>query len=135
MTRLSLTLIVSLLASLVTACASHARHESVPTRNATGSNMLVTAQELGKILHPTSLLDALERVRPSMLRSRGRAPMVSIDGSPPAELALLRSISVSSVREVRMVRSAWSAGHAAVTPRGDTVVGDLILVFTWAAAR
>ena len=69
---------------------------------------VVTAQELAGLLRQGSLMEALERLRPFMLVSRGTTPRVSVDGSPPAELSLLRAIPASVVREVRLQRSSWA---------------------------
>jgi hypothetical protein len=120
---------------IVSAGCARGAQQSEPRMSPVPSSMVVYAEELGRILHPSSLMDALQRLRPAMLQSRGRSPMVSIDGSPPAELAVLGSISVSTVREVRLVRSAGAVGHAGVTANGDIVVGDLILVTTLGTSR
>lgn len=80
-------------------------------------------------------MGALERLRPSMLGLSGRPPRVSLDGASPAELSLLRTISVSEVREVRLQRASSSAGHSAIASNGDVVVGDVIVVTTWRGGR
>jgi len=82
-----------------------------------------------------SLMDALERLRPYMLSSRGTTPSVSIDGAPAVELSLLRTIPVRVVRQVRLQRAASGTGRARITHNGDTVVGDVIVVTTWEADR
>ena len=99
------------------------------------SSTVVTAQEFAQIVPQGSLMDALERLRPFMLVSRGTTPRVSVDGSPPAELSLLRMIPSSAVREVRLQRSSSSVGHAIVAPNGDVIVGDVIVVATWQGGR
>jgi hypothetical protein len=66
-----------------------------------------------------------------MLVSRGgTTPRVSVDGSPPADLSLLRTIEASAVREVRLQRASSSVGHAAIAVNGDVIVGDVIVVMT-----
>ncbi len=109
-----------------------------PARNRSSSEVtdgvsastVVTAQELGGIIQHGTLMDALQRLRPFMLVSRGTTPWVSVDGSPPAELSLLRSIPASDVREVRLLRSSSSVGHVITAPNGDVIVADLIVVTT-----
>jgi hypothetical protein len=92
---------------------------------------VVTAAELVRVARQGSLMDALERLRPSMLTSRGATPLVSVDGSPASDLSSLRMIGTSDVREVRLQRASSSGGRSAVLPNGDVVVGDLIVVTTW----
>ena len=55
----------------------------------------------------------------------------------PLRLQLMRGSLdlVSSVREVRLVRAAGAAGTSGVAMNGEIVVGDLILVTTWATSR
>jgi hypothetical protein len=91
---------------------------------------LVMAQELAGTPQQGSLMDALQRLRPGWLQSRGGAPMVSVDGAVATELSSLRLISVSIVRQVRFERSSSSVGRATIAPNGDVVVGDLIVVTT-----
>ena len=107
--------------------ASRRQSSSVDAPSAT----VVTADELARVVGSGSILVALERVRPSMLAGRGGAsPFVSIDGSPPGDFSLLRSVPVSSVRQVQLVRASSSVARPAVADNGDIVVGDLILVLT-----
>ena len=76
-------------------------------------------------------MDALQRLRPSWLRSRGASPMVSVDGGPAMELLSLRLISASLVREVRLERSTSGAGRASAPwSDGDVIVGNVIVVTT-----
>jgi hypothetical protein len=115
-------------AGLVAGCAAQA----VSSRDATSrfsEGTVVAAQELERIVRQSSLMDALERLRPEWLTPRGGAtPAVSVDGAPPAELSILRTISASTVREVRFERSSSSVGHAIVAPNGNVIVGNLIVV-------
>lgn len=96
------------------------------------SATVVTSEELARLGQEGTLMDALKRLRPSMLVSRGATPRVSVDGSPPADLSLLRAISASVVREVRLQRASSNVGRAAIGPNGEVIVGDLIVVVTWA---
>jgi hypothetical protein len=119
------------------ACTTHSvlkSRTSEATKDA--SMVVVTSQELDRIGRQISLMEALERVRPSMLVSRGtRAPWVSVDGFPLAELAFLRTIPASSVREVRLRRSSSSVGQPGIARNGDVIVGDVIAVATWGGGR
>jgi hypothetical protein len=99
------------------------------------ASAVVTAQELGRLMTQGSLMDALVRLRPYMLSARGTKPLVSVDGSPLAELSLLQMIPASTVREVRLLRSSSSVGHATIAPNGDVIVGDVIVVTTWQGSR
>jgi hypothetical protein len=94
----------------------------------TWANTVVTTQELDGIPQRGSLLDALKRLRPDWLRSRGGTPYVSVDGAPPTELSLLETIPASTIREVRIERASSSVGHSAIGPMGRLIVGDIIVV-------
>jgi hypothetical protein len=95
------------------------------------STTVVTADELARVVGNGSLLTALERVRPSMLAARaGANPFVSIDGSPPGDFSLLRSVPVSTVWQVQLMRASSRMTPAAVADNGAIVVSDLILVVT-----
>lgn len=75
-------------------------------------------------------MTALQQTRPWFLLARGAVPTVSIDGSPPTEMSVLRIIPTSDVFEVRLLR-AWSVhARAAVSPNGDVVLGNVLLVLT-----
>ena len=89
---------------------------------------VVTAPELTRIARQGSLMDSLEWLRPEWLTSRAATPRVSVDGSPPTKLSLLRTIPASTVGEVRLGRSSSSVGHAAIAANGDLIVGNLIVV-------
>ena len=120
------------LGTLFMSCAStpNGRSASDAARFRGFNGDAVTGSEL-RAEPESSLLTALEAVRPHFLRSRGSTPAVSIDGSPPTtDLSVLRWIQVGEVREVRLVRGAGRSGVAAVQPDGSIVVGDLILVTT-----
>ena len=111
-----------------------------PTSSGAGRSVspsaVVTTQEFASTVRQGTLMEALERLRPSMLLGRGgRLPMVSVDGSPPADLSLLRTISASYVREVRLQRASSSAGYSRILPNGDLVVGDVIIVTTLGSVR
>ena len=96
---------------------------------------MVTGEELARLGEHRTLMDALEQLRPSMLTSSGRPPRVSVDGSPPAELSFLRTISASQVREVRLQRASSSVGHSIIESNGDVVAGDVIVVTTSRGGR
>lgn len=116
-------------AGLVAGCAVRTPGALDATASLSAGTLLM-AQELAGVAQQGSLMDALQRLRPGWLRSRGAAPMVSLDGALAAELSSLRLIPVSIVREVRIERSSSSVGRATVAPNGDVVVGDLIVVTT-----
>ena len=81
-------------------------------------------------------MEALERLRPSMLLARGgRLPLVSVDGELSTDLSVLRTISVLLVREVRLQRASSSAGYSRILPNGDVIVGDVIVVTTLGSVR
>ena len=121
------------IAGLVAGCATHRARPSRSSDLTSGvsASTVVTAQELSGIVHQGSLMDALERLRPFMLTSRGTTPWVSIDGSPPVDISILRTIPSSHVREVRLLRSSSSVGHVITAPNGDVIVTDVIAVTTW----
>lgn len=121
------------IAGLVAGCATHPARPSRSRDLTSGvsASTVVTAEELSGIVHQGSLMDALERLRPFMLASRGTTPWVSIDGSPPVEVSILGTIPSSHVREVRLLRSSSSVGHVITAPNGDVIVADVIAVTTW----
>lgn len=90
----------------------------------------VTADELSRYAGGQSLMEALQRVRPTLLAVRGGRPSVSVDGAPPTDQSILKSISASDVFEVRLVRPGSSESIPAVRANGEVVVGDLLLVLT-----
>jgi hypothetical protein len=118
---------------LAAGCSTRGLTVRSSTREPHGASgyTVVTAAELARIGRQGSLMDALERLRPSMLASRGATPLVSVDGSPASDLSSLRMIGASDVREVRLHRASSSVGRSAVLRNGDVVVGDLIVVTTW----
>ena len=123
------TLIVLAVAGLVAGCATR----PVTSRDATSrfsEGTVLTAEELARIPRQGSLMEAMERLRPQWLTSRGATPWVVIDGAPAAELSVLQLIQASDVREVRLERSASSVGHAAFAANGAVVVGTTIVVAT-----
>lgn len=125
--------VTSLLAltGLAAGCATQRPATRVPSEPGPSSaSVVVTDQELARLLTQGSLMDALQQLRPFWLTSRGTPPLVSVDGSTPSELSLLRLIPVSTVREVRLERSSSSAGRATILPNGDVIVGDVIVVST-----
>ena len=120
---------------LTTDCASNSRRTRSNETSGSSSTVL-TAQELARTGTHDSVMDALERLRPLMLVGRGTAPWVSVDGSPPLELSVLRTIQSGMVREVRLQRISSSVGPTVVTPNGSVIVGgDLIVVTTMQGRR
>ena len=91
---------------------------------------VVTGQELAGIAQQGSLMDALQRLRPGWLQSRGATSTVVVDGGAATDLAYLRTIPVSTVREVRLERSTSSVGRAVVAPNGDVLAGGNLIVVT-----
>jgi hypothetical protein len=128
--------VVTVLA-VVGSTACHTRASlPVPTRSSVSPSSVVTWQAFGRIVRQGTLLEALERLRPSMLVARGgRLPLVSVDGAPPTDLSLLRTIPASVVSEVRLQRASSSVGHSRILPNGDTIVGDVIVVTTLGGVR
>jgi hypothetical protein len=51
------------------------------------------------------------------------------------EIAVLRQIPASNVREVRLVRGSAGVGRSAVMPNGDVALADVIIVWTWSGGR
>jgi len=116
-------------AGLVGGCAARAVSGLEQIGSASAST-LVTAQELAGIAQRGSLMEALQRLRPGWLQSRGAKPSVLVDGGPSTELSYLSTIPASTVLEVRLERSASSVGRATIAPNGDVVVGGNLIVVT-----
>lgn len=93
-------------------------------------NSVVTATELSRYAEGMSLLDALQRLRPSFLYPRGTSALVSIDGTAPTDQEVLSSIPVSTVAEVRLLRATNSVGKPTILRNGDVAVRDVLLVLT-----
>jgi hypothetical protein len=113
--------------SIVAGCATGA----MSARGATErqwANTVITTQELDGIPQRGSLMEALKRLRPEWLASRGGTPYVTVDGAPPTDLSFLDTILASTIREVHIERASSSVGHSAVGPNGKLVVGDIIVV-------
>lgn len=90
------------------------------------SSDVITSAELSRLDPGLTLTEVIEHSRPWFLHSRGSNSSVSLDGSPPTEATLLRTIPTSQVKEVRLVRG----GATAILPDGTAAMGDVILVVT-----
>jgi hypothetical protein len=121
------TTIVLAVAGTVAGCVAGAASPRGATDPVSASTV-VTAQELQGIPQRGSVTDALKRLRPNWLISRGGTPYVSVDGAPPTELSFLDTILASTIREVRIERASSSVGHSAIGPNGRLIVGDIIIV-------
>jgi hypothetical protein len=128
------TTIVLAVAGLAAGCATRPV-TSLDATSRFSEGTVLTADELGKVPRQGSLMEAMERLRPQWLTSRGATPWVVIDGAPPAELSVLQIVQASEVREVRLERSASSVGHAAFAANGAVVVGNTIVVTTRRGGR
>lgn len=122
---------ILLVAALSTSCASRSGRQSggAETGRAAGS-VVLTMAEMMRVAPGQTVWTAIERLRPGFLQGRGSVPTVSLDGAAAMELSVLRTIPVSEVREVRLLRGVASGSRAAVLPNGDVVVGDVVLVLT-----
>ena len=118
-------------AGLAVGCATQRPAARTPSETGPSApSTIVTTQELARFVRQGSLMDALEQLRPLWLVARGSLPLVSVDGTAPADITSLRAIPVSTVHEVRLQRASSSVGSSRITPNGDVIVGDLILVST-----
>jgi len=126
------TLLTLMVTAASTACASNSAFRSTPEADrAEGpSSDVIASTELQRLSPGLSMMDAVEHARPWFLRPRGSVSTVSIDYSPPADLAVLRTITVGDVREVRLLRAAGRSGPAAIRSDGTVALGDVILVIT-----
>ena len=117
---------------LVTGCAhGAARARGSDTTGGVSAATVVTAAELQRVGQGRSVFAALEQVRPWLLTARGGVPVVSVDGSAPSDVSLLRSISVADVCEVQLRRTTSGAGRSAVLANGEVRnSGDIIVVLT-----
>jgi hypothetical protein len=58
-------------------------------------------------------------------------PLVSVDGSPATDVSILRTLSASDVKEVRLVHGTSGAGRPTVLTNGEVMSGgDVIVVLT-----
>ena len=103
-----LTASVLAIASLATGC-SHASGLPRPREATTrASSTVITTAEIARVGLRGTVQDAVERIRPTWLLSRGAAPLVSIDGTAVGDLSTLRMIPLAEVLEVRLDRSSSS---------------------------
>jgi hypothetical protein len=126
------TLLGVISASVMAACAStSAVRPAADGDRAEGSSMdRITMTELFRLDPGLPLMDAIEHMRPWFLHPRGSVAMVSIDHSPPLAPAVLRTMSVSDAREIRLLRATGAGASAAIRADGTVAVGDIILVVT-----
>ena len=82
-----------------------------------------------------TVLDALGRYRPLFLHSRGAVPMVTIDGSPMMSLAILQTLTVSAICDVRLIRASSADGYVATTSTEGVTSGDVLYVRTRTGRR
>jgi len=129
------TLLTLIVTAACAACASNSAFRSTPEadRAQGASSDVITTTELQRLDPGLSMMAAVEHARPWFLHPRGSVSTASIDYSPPAELAVLRTITVGDVREVRLLRAGGGSGAAAIRSDGSVALGDVILVIT--AAR
>ena len=94
------------------------------TRSSGQSRNVITASEIAEI-NVSTAMDVIQRLHPEFLRGRGRNsissgeaqyPVVYVDGVRAGELAVLRDIPASDVREIRFVNAAdattrYGTGH------------------------
>ena len=99
------------------------------TESISGTSLLTVA-ELSRYAPGTSLLDALQRLRPTFLYPRGTRALISVDGTAATDQDVLSSIPVSVVAEVRLLRATTSVGRSTILPNGDVATGDVLLVLT-----
>lgn len=102
-------LAVLLLVGVLAGCAasSSSADGSAPRR----SSSVITEEEFDAVVTIGTLWDAIERLRPPWLRSRGARtgyPVVFVNGTRFGEIDSLRSIQVSDVASARLM----SAGDA-----------------------
>jgi hypothetical protein len=71
---------------------------------------VIAAKELERLNQGLSLIDLIAHARPWFLHPRGGVSTVSINGAPPAELAVLRTLTVHDVKEIRLLRPTGKRG-------------------------
>jgi len=92
--------------------------------------IVASAEELSRNAPGSTLAEALGRTLPALFNPRGTV-RVSVDGSPPGDVAILSTIRVSTVLEVRLVRAFSSASaHSSVNANGDVVSANVVYVIT-----
>ncbi|HXG71675.1 MAG TPA: hypothetical protein VNJ04_13795 [Gemmatimonadaceae bacterium] len=115
-------LLVAGIAGTLGCAAAPGTTAGTPTRN----REIITQEELA-LSTSTTLYDAIQSLRPAMVRSRGRMsstvdesnfPRVYVDGQLYGDIGALRNMSVAQVREVRYSSAAeattrFGTGHPA----------------------
>lgn len=116
---------------LTAACIGCSARGTPLSASVRSTNTIVTAGELANVRSEEHLLGALQVLRPWFFTVRASPPLVSVDSLPPGDMSLLRSISLSTVSEVRLlrrftVRGRPLNGHSANAAARQ----DVILVLT-----
>lgn len=120
------TRVLALLLMMVTACATGA---STGSRSAT----VITAEELDAITVPT-VYEAVERLRPQFLRSRGASsvrnpqpmmPVVYVGGVRYGGPESLRQLRTSDVQEIRYLNASDATTRYGTDHTGGAIVVTL----------
>lgn len=114
---------------LVVACAGQPKPSTVGDGLAREHDV-ITAEELARATPGSSLLNALQTIRPSFLAVRGERTWVTIDGGPIVEQQLLDEIRAADVLEVRLRRGSFSADYLTTFQKGAIRNPDVIAVTT-----
>lgn len=109
-------------------CSARGARLSAPVRS---TNTIVTAGELAYARSEEHLLGALQVLRPWLFTVRASPPLVSVDSLPPGDMSLLRSIPVSTVSEIRLLRRFTVRGRPLIGHSANAAARqDVILVLT-----
>ena len=129
--------VTAVLVTIVTAgCATMEVRSSGTDSLRSSIGPVLSAAELSRFGRNDTVLEALRRLRPNFLRSRGSAVVgVSIDGAAVTDLSILGAIQVSAIEDVRLERASASARNGGITFSGDIVSGDVLIVRTRIARR
>ena len=121
--RLFLGLAIATLSGCASATGGRTPSDGNPTIGA--SSDVITTKELRRLDPNLPLMEAIEHARPWFLHPRGSVSTVSVNGLSPTESAVLRTMLVDDVQEVRLTH-----GSPALLADHTVSVGDVILVVT-----
>ena len=116
-----------LMVGFLTGCTQPSIPQTRPgpvTTRSSDASFVVTRSDLDRSAPSGNLMAALQKIRPWFLTGRGGTLLVSIEGSVLTDPSVLRTISVTDVCEVRLVRGTSGAGRSVVLPNGSVSSGD-----------
>ncbi len=119
-------LLTASLASLAACASASSTAADRPRRDSS----VISSAEIATI-QVSNALEVIERLRPNMLRSRGMVsinsnpssyPVVYVDGQLMGELAVLRNLTPTAIREIRLLSANDATTRFGIGHPGGAIV-------------